>query len=307
MIQELSKEGVFMNISFIAEPLVGALIGYCTNYIAVKMLFRPLKPVKIGNYTLPFTPGIIPKGKKRLGQAIGVAVGGTLLTDEALKEALLSEEMLQKVEEDVSAFVEKQRQNETTLKAVALQYVDQIQYDTTIENIENSITDKIVENLSEMNIGEIIAREGIKAIKQKVSGSFLGMMVNDSLIESLASPIIDSINTYIDENGQVIVYDRVSKQCEKLADSKVMDAIPATNTVDAKSIVMRVYINFVEKELGQVIAKINIAAIIERKIDEMDVMELEELILSVMKKELSAVVNLGALIGLVLGIVNIFF
>ena len=49
-------------LRLLAGPLIGAVIGYCTNYIAVKMLFRPLYPVKIGNWTLPFTPGIIPRG-----------------------------------------------------------------------------------------------------------------------------------------------------------------------------------------------------------------------------------------------------
>ena len=38
----------------------------------------------------------------------------------------------------------------------------------------------------------------------------------------------------------------------------------------------------------------------------MDVLEAEELLLSVMKKELNAIVNLGALIGFILGIVMIF-
>ena len=42
-------------LEIIAGPAIGAVIGYCTNYIAVKMLFRPLKPIKIGNRTLPFT------------------------------------------------------------------------------------------------------------------------------------------------------------------------------------------------------------------------------------------------------------
>ena len=42
-------------LRLLAGPLIGAVIGYCTNYIAVKMLFRPLYPVKIGNWTLPFT------------------------------------------------------------------------------------------------------------------------------------------------------------------------------------------------------------------------------------------------------------
>ena len=36
----------------------------------------------------------------------------------------------------------------------------------------------------------------------------------------------------------------------------------------------------------------------------MDVAEVEELMLSIMKKELGAVVNLGALIGLILGLIN---
>ena len=40
-------------IEILAGPVIGGVIGYFTNYIAVKMLFRPLKPVKIGGRTLP--------------------------------------------------------------------------------------------------------------------------------------------------------------------------------------------------------------------------------------------------------------
>lgn len=296
-----------MNISIIVEPLVGAIIGYCTNYIAVKMLFRPLRPIKIGSYTLPFTPGIIPKGKKRLGKAIGVAVGGTLLTDEALKAALLSEEMKEKVRNDAYLFWEKQKQNETTIKEKTLQYINQEQYDTTIEKAENIITDKIVEKLNEMSIGEIIAREGIKAIKQKVSGSFLGMMVNDSLIESMSAPVVDAINEYINENGEVIVYGKVSEELEQFSNSPIKNVLNITESFDVIHIFMKCYDSFVQNELGKVVAKIDIASIIETKIDEMDVLELEELIMSVMKKELGAVVNLGAIIGLALGMINVFF
>ena len=45
--------------------------------------------------------------------------------------------------------------------------------------------------------------------------------------------------------------------------------------------------------------------IVEEKIRDMDVAKLEALILSVMKKELNAIVNLGALIGLVIGLLNL--
>ena len=55
-----------MNYSLIIRPLIGAVIGYVTNWIAVKMMFRPLHEKKIGKFTIPFTPGIIPRNKDRI-------------------------------------------------------------------------------------------------------------------------------------------------------------------------------------------------------------------------------------------------
>ena len=77
-------------IHVLSGPVIGAVIGYCTNYIAVKMLFRPLRPVHLFGRQLPFTPGIIPKGQARLARAIGGVVGDTLLTEEDLQQMLLT-------------------------------------------------------------------------------------------------------------------------------------------------------------------------------------------------------------------------
>ncbi|MBQ9708533.1 MAG: DUF445 family protein, partial [Firmicutes bacterium] len=41
-----------MSITMLAGPLVGAVIGYFTNYLAVKMLFRPRHAIKIGGWTV---------------------------------------------------------------------------------------------------------------------------------------------------------------------------------------------------------------------------------------------------------------
>ena len=49
-----------MDMSYLTGPLIGAVIGYFTNYLAVKMLFHPRKAIKVGKFTLPFTPGAIP-------------------------------------------------------------------------------------------------------------------------------------------------------------------------------------------------------------------------------------------------------
>ena len=57
-------------LHYISGPVIGAVIGAFTNYLAIKMLFRPLKPVKIGRFTLPLTPGVIPRHQEALADAL---------------------------------------------------------------------------------------------------------------------------------------------------------------------------------------------------------------------------------------------
>ena len=90
-----------MDYSIILRPLIGAIIGYVTNWIAVKMMFRPLKPIKIGKITLPFTPGIIPKNKGRLAESIGNTISNNLLTNEDIKRILLSDEVKSKIKSEI--------------------------------------------------------------------------------------------------------------------------------------------------------------------------------------------------------------
>lgn len=73
----------------IVPILVGAVIGYVTNWIAIRMLFRPRHEIKIMGVGVPFTPGVIPGGKKRLAGSIGQTVGGMLLTAENVQRHLL--------------------------------------------------------------------------------------------------------------------------------------------------------------------------------------------------------------------------
>lgn len=68
-----------------ALPIVlGALIGYVTNMIAIRMLFRPLKEYRIFGLRIPFTPGIIPRQRYILARNIGEMVSGELLNREAI-------------------------------------------------------------------------------------------------------------------------------------------------------------------------------------------------------------------------------
>jgi len=65
--------------------VAGGIIGYFTNDIAIKMLFRPYRAIYIGKRQLPFTPGLIPRNQERLAKRISDTIMGSLLTPEELQ------------------------------------------------------------------------------------------------------------------------------------------------------------------------------------------------------------------------------
>ncbi len=77
---------------YLAPPVIGALIGYLTNRIAIKMLFRPLKPVKCIGMRLPMTPGVIPSRRHELAANMGEVVGDHLLTSQEVVSGLRKEQ-----------------------------------------------------------------------------------------------------------------------------------------------------------------------------------------------------------------------
>ena len=73
-------------------PLVwGGAIGYLTNALAIRMLFRPLTRKYLFGIPVPLTPGIIPRRRGELARSIGRMVSRELLSAETLRERLESD------------------------------------------------------------------------------------------------------------------------------------------------------------------------------------------------------------------------
>ena len=70
---------------------IGAFIGYLTNRVAIRMLFRPLRAWHIGRLKIPMTPGVIPSKRHELAANIGEMVGEHLLTGDEISRALQKE------------------------------------------------------------------------------------------------------------------------------------------------------------------------------------------------------------------------
>jgi uncharacterized membrane protein YheB (UPF0754 family) len=80
---------------YVLAPVLGIIIGYVTNAIAIKMLFRPLQEKRIFGIRLPFTPGIIPRQRGKLATNVGRMVSEKLFTVETIRGHLNRPEIQQ--------------------------------------------------------------------------------------------------------------------------------------------------------------------------------------------------------------------
>lgn len=292
-----------MDLLNLSGPMIGAVIGYGTNWLAIKMLFRPLKPVKIGRFTLPFTPGIIPKRKEKLAKAIGQMVGNNLFTKNDIENRLLSEEVEEVIVGKILSFFSC----EDTIKSVLLNKLEEKTYGKVRENLKDIMSKKIRDGLLQLQLGELIRKEGGQVIRAKVKSGFLRMFVTDDLIDSFLEPMGAEFEKYLQEQGQEKITLLVENEMALVENKAVKDLMNQFEKEELVDGIRVSYRSFVVKRVGNFLEKLDIVSVVEGKVNQMEVLELEKLLLSVMKKELGALVNLGALLGFALGSLNLFF
>ena len=322
-----------MELSYIIAPLLGGVIGYITNDIAIRMLFRPHTAKYIFGIHIPFTPGIIPKEKGRIAEAVGGVISENLMNKEVLEKYLLSEDMVGKVRSAVKEFIATQQRNDETVVQFLRHYLSKEEIDTFAQNINQSITKQTYEKLADSSVGEKVAHIAIDHVAQKLTidgaqellsgiggalgglggmaaGLFGGNIVA-KFLGMLREPaehfLAKNINTMLRDNGEEIVSNMIggevdnflNKPVSKLLEGHEEQLAQAVNTIES------IYRSIITEHLPKILQSIDISKIVRERINEMDVNETEKLIFQVMDKELKAIVWLGALLGLVMGSVNI--
>lgn len=100
--------------------VIGGVIGGFTNFLAIKMLFRPYRAYYIGKWRVPFTPGLIPKRRDELAKQLGKMVVTHLLTPESLQKKLMQQDFVQDLtqlaQNEISKVLESDKSLEKVLK-----------------------------------------------------------------------------------------------------------------------------------------------------------------------------------------------
>ena len=172
------------------------------------------------------------------------------------------------------------------------------------EQFAETLADKLTGEIKKIDIKGIIAEKGTAILEEKVKDTMLAMFVNRDMIASFAEPIEQKVMQYLDGEGYVYLNLKIKGEIETVR-SRTLGQEAAALNLDIGGFTDRIFDEFIDEKLGTLTSKIDIAAVVEDKINRMDVREFEKLVLSVMKKELQAVVNLGALIGFVIGLINL--
>ena len=325
----------YMTISYITAPLLGGIIGYITNYIAIRMLFRPHTAKYVFGMKVPFTPGIIPKEKGRIAEAIGGAISLNLMNHDVLNRYLLSDEMIRKVRHAVERFFDKQKNNQESVADFLKHYISEEELQGIVSSVNSNLSTQVYYTLSDSEVGKNVAHivvenavekmkkmnpvelfgglfsglSGLKAIAAKYAGASLWNKFFTMLQAPAEKLLTKNINGMLQKNGEEIVTKMIGNETQTLMNTPVALLLKDKDEQIAQIVKMMesVYSTVISEHLPRILESINISKIVRERINEMGMDETEKLIFEVMSRELKAIELLGALLGTIMGSINLIF
>ena len=74
------------SVSVYANPMLYGIVGVATNYLAIKMLFQPYTPLKIGKFKIPLSQGVLPANKAKMALKMSDFVDEFMLNGTSIED-----------------------------------------------------------------------------------------------------------------------------------------------------------------------------------------------------------------------------
>lgn len=185
-------------IKILILAIVGGIIGYITNVIAIKLIFRPIEPIKIPIINKEIL-GLIPKRKSEIANNIGEIIQDEFLSvDEILNQVVTQEDkenLAKYIEVKIKTIIdEKMSFIPTPIKGVVQSYISdaiEIEIKQSIDDISDEMIKKaseriniqqmVEDKINELNLYELeeiilkIAKQELKHIE--ILGFTLGFLI----------------------------------------------------------------------------------------------------------------------------------
>ncbi|TDT69773.1 uncharacterized protein DUF445 [Hypnocyclicus thermotrophus] len=131
-------------LSFFTLIIIASLIGWFTNFVAIKLLFKPYEPINLGFFKLQ---GVIPKRREEIAINIAETIDRDLISMKDITKTINSIELEDEIDKIVDDIVEKKLKDDLfkNIPMIAM-FVN----DSMISKIKGYIKDVIEENKEEL-------------------------------------------------------------------------------------------------------------------------------------------------------------
>lgn len=214
-------EPIFRNIWAQMGLLVlfATVHGYAGAWLAVRMLFRPRRPVKLLGITI-FPQGMIPRHRVRLAAAIGKAVGEELVSSETIHEHLIGRDFLKR-----------------KIQAVVDSYTDELlatEYPSLIEALPSAVREPVLDAISGLqhrlaeHVETVLTSPESRASIERfvgrrvdeVLGRRLSEVVDDEAYEKLLEFVDERVHSAVETRAfETNIRDFVGRRLDELVTS----------------------------------------------------------------------------------------
>ena len=295
------------HLFWILPPLVGALIGYVTNLVAIKMLFRPLREVRVFGLRLPFTPGILPRERAKLADSIGDMVERELLTAGVVRERLARTEVRENIgtaigsytthvlQRPISSWLEGEDKDEFRLAELFSDFVK--------SEVFNSFLEEVIRVWAEKRMpasggnGDENFSSWLKSRVRDVSAMFIPAardMIKGGLVREMKNHA----------RGEPSLYRRALENIlERYPGITLKEFLSLSETKKCKvdSFLTGKAADTLDENIENALASLNVKALVSDRINSLDMIRVEKIILDVMAGQLKWINFFGGVLGALIG------
>jgi uncharacterized membrane protein YheB (UPF0754 family) len=293
---------------WVLPPVVGAVIGYVTNAVAIKMLFRPLKEARLFGVRLPFTPGILPRERHKLADSIGRMVENELITPVVLRERLDRAEVRLSIGNALGGYTAQMLDRPLS---AWLEESDDFHLSELLNDFFNSyIFDFFLEEL----------------FKNLILGSAPKPEDNDSFTQRLKAGLRDFGGLFIPAAASGLVKNGLTKEMRNQSQGKISAyrkalesvierypgittreflSISAGNKGKADSFLALKAVEAMDENMDAALSSVNVKVLVSDRINSLDMLRVEKIILDVMAGQLKWINFFGAILGALIGFLEV--
>ncbi|MCB1144299.1 MAG: DUF445 family protein [Leptospiraceae bacterium] len=219
----LNERNIWIDAGFVIS--MAGVVGYYTNFLAIKMLFQPKKGKVLG------WEGLVPKNKANIAKSLGESIQTNLLAPDILLEYVYERKLIEKGTVSLSQWLDEliddeKFRNRTTAKIISVLQEKGPDFLSGIFNFTEDTLKELAKNPEEIKkVWASIREKIIEYLHDRKNREYLAQMIRIVLLEELPKLSLilnNAIDTYLKQTNtlagfglgikKVISFDNVALQ-----------------------------------------------------------------------------------------------